>query len=381
MTDQLPPEYDEYDDSPLPRSRRKERRGRGVPGCLAVLLALAVVVAGVWFGGSKAYHFVKDQLDSAPSDYAGPGRGHVTFEVHAGDSATAIGRNLKDAGVVKSVDAFIDAANDDSRAGSIQVGYYQLKKQMKAADALTVLVNPKNLISSIVTVREGARVRDIVDEIVKKTDIKRKALVKALADPQATGLPSAAGGNPEGYLFPATYTVSPHETAAELLSQMVDKTRAVYQELDIAAGAKKLHMSTEQIVTVASILEYEASRDQDYPKVARAIYNRLDQGMLLQSDATVAYANGLSGQVWTTAEDRANSSPYNTYVHKGLPPGPIGSPGEKTLEAAMHPAQGPWLYWVVVNLKTGKTVFSTTLEEHNAAVQKLKAYCATSDAC
>ena len=123
------------------------------------------------------------------------------------------------------------------------------------------------------------------------------------------------------------------------------------------------------------------TRDEDYPKVARAIYNRLDDGMALQSDATVAYANGLSGEVFTTAEQRAVDSPYNTYANTGLPPGPIGNPGETTIDAALHPADGDWLYWVVVNLKTGETVFSNTYAEHQQAVEQLQEYCAHSDAC
>jgi UPF0755 protein len=162
---------------------------------------------------------------------------------------------------------------------------------------------------------------------------------------------------------------------------MVAKTTAVHKSLDIDAGARKLGLTPEQLVTVASILEYEASRDQDYPKVARAIYNRLKAGMPLQSDATVSYAAGVSGQIWTTDAQRSNSSPYNTYQHTGLPPGPIGSPGQTTLEAAMHPTPGPWLYWVVVNLRTGETVFSTTYAEHQKAVAQFRQYCTTSSAC
>ena len=101
----------------------------------------------------------------------------------------------------------------------------------------------------------------------------------------------------------------------------------------------------------------------------------------LQSDATVSYANKVSGEIWTTQAMRNNASPYNTYQHTGLPPGPIGNPGETTLKAALNPATGTWLYWIVVNLKTGKTVFSNTLAEHNAAKQQFIEYCKTSDAC
>jgi UPF0755 protein len=133
----------------------------------------------------------------------------------------------------------------------------------------------------------------------------------------------------------------------------------------------------EQILTVASILEYEANNDEDYAKVARVLYNRLDKGMPLQLDSTVSYVSGRKGDVFTTPEERDAESAYNTYQNPGLPPGPIGSPGEKTIEAALNPADGTWLYFVAVNLETGKTVFSDTLGEHNRAVAQLQEYCKT----
>jgi UPF0755 protein len=358
-------------------ARRQPSRRKG---CLPLFLAAVLVVGVVAAVGVVGTSRLRDLFGGAP-DYGGPGSGRVIVQVHKGDSSTAIGRTLKDQGVVKSVEAFTDAASKNKKALGIQVGYYELKKQMKASDALDVLVDPHNLVQSVVLVPEGARVRDIVKTIVAKTDISRAAVVSALSHPAKIGLPAEADGNPEGYLFPATYTVPPGTTAVGLLRQMVAKTVEVHKELGVEAGAQKLGLSPEQLVTVASILEYEAKRDEDYPKVARAIYNRLDKGMKLQSDATVSYAAGVSGQIWTSASQRANASPYNTYQHAGLPPGPIGSPGEKTLRAAMHPADGPWLYWVVVNLRTGETVMSTTLAEHQAAVQQFREYCKTSDAC
>lgn len=352
-------------------------RGRGcVP--VAIVTVIAVVVLGI--AGYAAIGKIKDAL-SGPPDYSGPGTGKVVFEVHEGDSAGVIGTNLEKAHVVKSADAFIDAARADDRSRGIQVGFYTLRKHMKASAALGVLVDPKNLVQSVVTVPEGARVAEVVKTITQKTKIKKDAVVAALEHPDRLGLPPWAHGDPEGYLFPATYSVPPHETAVGLLRQMVDKAKSEFASLDIRSGAKAVGLTPEQVVTVASILEYEASRDADYPKVARAIYNRLEKGMRLQSDATVSYANGLSGQVWTTAQQRSNTSPYNTYQHDGLPPGPIGNPGAKTLAAAMHPADGPWLYWVVVNLKTGKTVFSTTYADHQKAVAQFRKYCTTSSAC
>lgn len=364
-----------------PGSRRAEvSGGRKARGCLPMILVAVVVLAGIWFGGGWAVDKVKGLVGENP-DYAGPGTGSVTVEVHTGDSSAAIGRTLKEAGVVKSVGAFTDAAVSDDRSRSIQVGFYQLKKEMRATDALAVLVNPKNLIQARVTIPEGYRVKDIVKAIVKHTDLTAAQVRAALKKPAALGLPASAGGKIEGYLFPATYTVVPGETAPQLLKQMVAKTISVTKSLDLDSRAAALGYTPEQILTIASILEYEGSRDQDYPKIARAIYNRLDQGMALQSDATVAYANNLTGTVWTTQAERNNPSPYNTYVHTGLPPGPIGSPGEKTIEAALNPADGDWLYWLVVNLKTGETRFNTTLAGHNKDREVLLEYCKTSDAC
>ncbi|MFL6022596.1 MAG: endolytic transglycosylase MltG [Marmoricola sp.] len=366
----------------LPRagSRRAETSSRTPRGCIPMLLVLVVILGGGYLGGGWAVDKVKSLVGVA-SDYSGPGSGSVVVQVHPGDSSTAIAQSLKAAGVVKSVEAFTDAARGDSRSRGIQVGYYQLKKQMKATDALAVLLNPKNQVQALVVVPEGYRLQEILKAIVKKTDITAAQLNAALKNPAALGLPASAGGKVEGYLFPATYSVVPGETASELLKQMIAKTKEVTASLDLDVRAKALGYTPEQILTIASILEYEGSRDQDYPKIARAIYNRLDKRMALQSDATVAYANNLTGTVYTTAEQRQIDSPYNTYKNPGLPPGPIGSPGQKTIEAALHPATGNWLYWVVVNLKTGETRFNDTFAGHQQDVEAFRQYCKTSDAC
>ena len=224
---------------------------------------------------------LRSHFGSAP-DYAGPGTGSVLVEVKSGDTSLQIGAELKAKGVVESVDAFNNAAKADDRSRNIQVGFYQLKKQMKASDALALLVNPKNLMQALVVVPEGARVRSIVATIVAKTDITRRALTQALAHPSTIGLPAEAKGNPEGFLFPATYSVPPDQTAVGLLRQMVAKTVAVDKALDLPAKAQALGYTPDQILTVASILEYEADRGVDYPKVARVIYNRLQQHIPLQ---------------------------------------------------------------------------------------------------
>jgi UPF0755 protein len=372
-------EADEFDhdgdyaeEEPPPR----RRRGRG---CLPVLLVLLVLGAGAWFGGRLVYDEISSRL-APPPDFAGPGSGSVLYEVKDGATSADIGRELKSKGVVKSVDAFNEAAREDERSRNIQVGYYQLKKQMRASEALTVLVDPDNLMQDLVVVPEGARVRQIVATIVDKTDITRKAVTAALADPEAIGLPAEANGNPEGYLFPATYTVPPKQDALGLVKQMVAKTVEVEQSLDVATKARALRLTPKQIVTVASILEYEVNRSEDYPRAARVIYNRLKRDMPLQMDSTVAYLSQREGDIFTTEEERANPSAYNTYRNTGLPPGPIGSPGEETIEAALNPADGDWLYFVA-DVEANTTRFSTTLKQHNKWVEKLRAYCRESEDC
>ncbi len=370
---------DRYEDEPIlgePLAEPAPRRRRG-RGCLPVLIVLAILLGGAWLGGRWAYDELSARFAPAP-DFAGPGTGTVLYEVRAGASSTDIARELKKAGVVKSVDAFSEAARQDEKSRSIQVGYYELKKEMRASQALGVLVDSANLLQSLVVVPEGARVDQIAATIVAKTDITKKAVTAALRNSKAIGLPAEAKGNPEGYLFPATYSVPPKQTAVGLIRQMVAKTVAVEKSLDIATAAKRVNLTPEQVLTVASILEYEANRSEDYPKVARVLYNRLDKGMLLQLDSTVSYITKRKGDVFTTSEERASTSPYNTYRRAGLPPGPIGSPGEETIKAALTPAKGTWLFFVP-DYENKTTVFSTTLADHNKAVARLQEYCRNND--
>lgn len=322
---------------------------------------------------------------SAP-DYSGAGHGDVTIQVKSGDTAAAIGNTLKAAGVVESVDAFIKAAAADPAAAGIQPGSYKLHLQMSSAAALKILDDPANRSATGVTIIEGSRVADVVTAVVTHSKITRSAMEAALQHPEKLGLPSWAGNNPEGFLFPATYDVAPHETATELLRGMVSRAVQADTSVGLPASAAKVGLTPRQVVTMASLLQWEGKREGDLGKIAQVFYNRLhnatnpnrtaDMPILLQSDATVAYANNLTGTVWTTPAQRANPSPYNTYVHAGLPPGPIGSPGLNALQIALNPTPGPWQYFVPINLETGETAFSTTLAEQNANTAKLNAWCA-----
>lgn len=358
--------------------RAAPSKARRAGGCVPILLVLVLLAAGAWFGGGWVVDKVKELAGSSP-DYSStkttPGKDAVLIEVHSGDNAGAIGRTLKAAGVVKSVDAFVDAATADDRSRGIQVGFYRLNKELKATAALSVLINPDNLIKATVVIPEGFRVKQVADRLIAQTKFGKKAVNAALANPSALGLPAEADGNLEGYLFPATYTILPGATAKSVLTQMVDKTKQVEKDLGIKAKAAALGLTPHEVLTVASILEYEAGTDADYPKVARVLYNRLAIDMSLQLDSTVAFANNITGSIYTTAAQREIDSPYNTYRYGGLPPGPIGSPGELAIKAALNPASGDWLYFVLINPETGETRFNTTLADHNRDDALFDQYC------
>lgn len=360
-----------------PGRRRAERRRSG---CLPILVVVAIFAALLIYFVPRGIDEVRSML-SGPEDYPGPGQGEVTVVIEPGQSISSMGTELADLDVVASAEAFVDAASANSEATGIQAGSYVMQEKMAAEEAVALLVDPANVgTGETVTVPEGARVGQVVEAIVEASDITEKELTRLLDDPDRIGLPAEAGGNPEGYLFPATYELGGDTTARSLLSQMVDQTAAVEQELQIARGAQRLGLTPHEVMTVASILEREVNRSEDYPKVARVIYNRLDAGMPLQMDSTVAYVTQREGDPWTTAEERETESAYNTYQNTGLPPGPIGSPGRETIEAALNPADGDWLYFVA-DFENGGTLFAETYEDHQANVAKAQEYCRSSDEC
>ena len=367
--------------------RRRNRKRRSLPGCLAVLVAMAVIVGGFYYVVTWGIDKVGDQFSSA-EDFAGPGHGKVTFQVNSGDTAAEIGRNLKAAGVVASVEAFIDAANSNPESSSIQAGYFPLKKEMAAEDVVTILVDPSQMVKDTVTVPEGLRVADTVSILAAKTKFSKGDFEKVLANPAPLGLPAFAGGNPEGYLFPATYDFGPDATPTSMLTDMVDRWKRAAEEADLEQAAADLGYTPQELMTVASLVQAEG-RGDDMPKIARVIYNRLEidpnpSAGFLQVDASVNYAlDRPTIAVLTQDEiDSVADSPYNTYTQKGLPPTPIEAPGDDAIAAAAHPADGPWFFYVTVNLRTGETKFTDSYDEFLAFKDELQQYCETqSDRC
>jgi UPF0755 protein len=322
---------------------------------ILALLVLGGLVAGVVFGGQKLIGLFVSE------DYTGQGTGSVQVRVQNGDTLSDIGRTLVDADVIASVGPFTDAAKANPQSMGITAGVYKLRQHMSGAAALTLLLDPSSRLVTRVTIPEGTIAVNTLQKIADATGMPLTDLQAAAANPAALGLPAYANGSLEGFLFPATYDVEPGDTAAELLSAMVARTTQALDQLGVPE-AQRL-----QVLTEASIVQAEAGSTEDMAKVARVLDNRLAINMPLQLDTTVNYANGKTG-LTTTPQDRQNPSPYNTYVHTGLPPGPIGNPGEDAIQAVLTPAQGDWLFFVVVNPDTGETRFATTAEEHAANV-------------
>jgi UPF0755 protein len=341
---------------------------------MAVLVGLAGLA--VWKGAA----YLEDMFAPAP-DYKGNGHGSVLVEVEPGDTSTQIGISLAQAGVVASAEAFTDLAREEPRATLIQVGFYDMARKMSAESAMRRMLDSDSIVTNAVTVPEGYTVEETLEQAAEDTDLGLAELRRAAARAEGLGLPEYADGEPEGYLFPATYELAPNDGADDLLRMMVDRFHQSEQRLDLQRRAAALGMTPQEVVTVASIVQAEARHPADFPKVAQVIYNRLRRGMPLQMDSTVHYAVGKTGEVATTDEDRASASPYNTYRYEGLPPGPIASPGDQALRAALHPAEGDWIYFVTVNIATGETRFAETAAAHQRNVAALREYCAGSPQC
>jgi UPF0755 protein len=221
--------------------------------------------------------------------------------------------------------------------------------------------------------REGLTVEQSLPLLADGIGLPIEDFQAAVADPAAYGVPA---DSMEGWLFPATYTFNPGVTATEVIQTLVDRT---IQSLDAAGVPVE---ERQRILTIASIIEREARFEQDFYRVSRVIYNRLspdnsETNGLLQMDSTAQYGYGEmhDGTVSSSAEALEDDNPWNTYVNTGLPIGPIANPGDTAIDAAMNPEDGPWLYFVTVNLDTGETIFTETNAQHQQAVTQWQQWC------
>ncbi|MFM6968635.1 MAG: endolytic transglycosylase MltG [Microbacteriaceae bacterium] len=358
------------------RREARQRRSSKSRGFIAgiVIGSLALVGVGGFAAWSTFETPIRHLFGLGPADFAGEGtEPTVLVTIKEGDYGDAVASKLVKAGVTKSFDAVYELLLKDSSI-VFTPGTYELNTGMSAQSALDVISDAKNRLVWKVTIPEGLIIDNVVARLVKATGIAKADFDEVITDTASFRLPEGVT-TIEGYLFPATYEFEYGSTAREIIATMVTTMDGHLNDLGVLDADK------HAILTMASVVQREAgSNPIDFGKVARVFYNRLDDGWKLQSDATVTYGTGNFDSVWTTDAERADASNlYNTYVHPGLPIGPIGAPGLVALEAAVRPPQGPWFYFVPVNLKTGETQFSVTADEHAAGVRKLKAWCEASD--
>lgn len=357
------------------RHHRDRRKGR-IAGWVIFGVVLALL-GGIVGGGFAVWNTYESQIRSfmgweEPKDYdAGLAEGQAQVTIVSGDTGSSISQTLYDAGVTKTPDAFYDYLISAGKNPTFQPGVYNLQQKMTSAAALEALLDPANKADNSVLITEGMGMKGAVSAISAGTGLAEDEITAAMADYTQYGVPAEAPSI-EGYLFPATYTFDPGVSAHDVIQRMVDETFSRLDALGVAP-ADRFH-----ILTLAGLVQKESGpSEEDMRKIARVFLNRVAADMPMQSDATVAYGAGITGTVWTTDEERADASnPYNTYVHLGLPPGPISNPGEAAIKAAISPADGTWLYFVAVNLETGETIFSDTYEEHEVAVKQMQDWCA-----
>jgi UPF0755 protein len=328
------------------------RKGSGIAGFVLFLLLIVAAAAG-----GAAWLIL---IPYGPNS-------ETFVTITPGSSAVAIARKLESAGIVRTRYAF-DLVRFYNH-GTLHAGAYRFDHPMPVTDVYAQIARGDVYTKSL-TIPEGANIFDIAARVEQAglgtrqdfllAAVQQTPLIADL-DPRAASL--------EGYLFPDTYRLSPSVTAAQIAAARVKRFRQ-------AAGQLGLNQNVRQIVTLASIVERETAVDAERPLVASVFVNRLDKKIPLRTDPAVIYGLELTGR-WRGAiyaSDLTRDTPYNTYLHAGLPPGPIANPGLHSLRAAMDPARTNYLYFVAAGVDAqGHSLFASTLDEHNRNVAEYRA--------
>ncbi|HXZ73415.1 MAG TPA: endolytic transglycosylase MltG, partial [Streptosporangiaceae bacterium] len=259
--------------------------------------------------------------------------------------------------------AFSNAAKASGQGTALEPGYYRVRLHMNAALAFALLLKPSSRMQTRVTIPEGWRLSQIIATLGRDTG-RPQGYQQAIKNIAALNLPSFAQGHPEGYLFPATYDVQPNTRPLKVLQDMVTRFDQEAASIHLPAAAAHAELTQSDVIIVASLIQAEGRRPSDFPKIARVIYNRLNSNpqIPLQLDSTVMFALHKYGIIASSQQIKVKSR-YNTYLHTGLPPGPIDSPGTAAINAALHPAHGTWMYFVTVDPKTGVTKFTSSFTQ------------------
>lgn len=336
------------------------RRGR-----LTLFFGIIIVLFG---GGFLAANIYLNSIGVWGSSEPGE---KVSIEIPKGAGTTDIGKILEEAGVIDSAFGFRIAAFTEGGVSDIQAGEHEIPTGLTAPDALTALAEsrPVTDIAVNVTFPENLWLRDFARILENETHLSGEKFLQVLESGQVRSkyLPEGET-NMEGLLFPSTYQIIERDTELDVAQRLADE----FEERAAQAGIDKagsLNLTPYEAITVASMIEAEALLDEERPQIARVIYNRVQQDMTLGIDATVYYAMGQSDPTMNatdkptlTTTELEIDSPYNTRLNPGIPPTPIGASGEASLRAAVNPAEGDWLYYVVSDCE-GRHAFSESYDE------------------
>lgn len=286
-----------------------------------------------------------------------------------GDGLSKIASNLKEKGLLADEKTFIAYAKKASVDKNIKAGDFKLNTNMSPKKILEVFVSGQRT-EAWITIPEGWRIDQIAEYLVKQgaikdaKDFEEKAKVKNFSD--MTFLSGLSGNTSlEGYLFPDTYKIFSDASIEEIIQVMLDNFGNKVTK-DMTDKANKMGFTLHQFITLTSIIEKESAHSEDIRKISSVYHNRLKQDMLFQSDATITYITKRADARPTIDETRVDS-PYNTYINKGLPPGPVGNPGLEAMEATLNPEDTDYLFFVS---KGNRAYFARTYEEHLENIAK-----------
>lgn len=334
------------------------RRSRWLAGTLVLVLGLLVGI------GLAANHYVR--LAHAP--YKGYSEAELFFTVERGASGRSIGRKLAEESIVSDARVFSAMLRYRGDMAKLQAGEYLFREPMSMFQVADKLVSG-DVYTFSVTVPEGLTLHETAELLDQRGVSEAHELISVFQSPALVRDIDPDASDLEGYLFPSTYRF-PREPSPELVVRtMVNQFRELY-ERSWRGAAEGKELSARELVTLASIIEKETGTDAERSLIGSVFWNRIERGMPLQSDPTIIYALKLEGRFDGNLRrrDLQMLSPYNTYQVRGLPPGPIASPGQNSIRAVLEPAETKYLYFVSKN--DGTSYFSETLREHNAAVRK-----------
>ena len=313
-------------------------------------LAIILIVAGLLF--FKASLPMSDNTQSQ------------VFEVKSGMTLKQVSQELLGQNLIRSANAFQAIALIQDKEKLIKVGEYYISPSMPPAEILQRITSGKTVLHSI-TIPEGYRITEIANLLEEKDLADKNIFLQQAKNVELLeGIPTSSL---EGYLFPDTYHFGKRTTEAAIINKMVETFKERVLKQEFLKRAEDLGFSYHEIITLASLIEKETGKDSERNQISSVFHNRLKKNMLLQTDPTVIYVIDMfDGNI--RKRDLKIDSPYNTYLYKGLPPGPIANPGLKSIIAALYPATTSNLYFV--SKQDGSHKFSATLNEHNRAVQK-----------